>query len=205
WVMRAACRQMKRLLAQGLRLETMAVNLSPRHFQQADIHERVRAILADTGLPACRLELEITESALMKQRDGAVEKLSALKALGVRIAIDDFGTGYSSLAYLKRFPIDKLKIDQGFVSEIPGDHASKQITSAIIALGKTLHLELVAEGVETQAQFEFLKRLGCDTAQGYLFSRPLPENDVAAFVRMFSSTPLTFRRPAASGGRHRAG
>ncbi len=178
WVARAACLQMKAWLDAGMRVETMAVNLSPRQFLDADIADSIGAILADTGLPPQHLELEITETALMEQGADAEAKLRALKALGVRLAIDDFGTGYSSLAYLKRFPIDKLKVDQSFVREIPDDPADTEIVAAVIALAKNLRLEVLAEGIENEAQFEFLRQRGCDSGQGFLFSRPLPADDM---------------------------
>lgn len=173
WVLRTACARMKTWLDAGLPLEMLAVNLSPRQFQQGDLHERIRAILAETGLMSRHLELEITETALIEDGPENETKLAVLKDLGVRIAIDDFGTGYSSLAYLKRFPIDKLKIDQSFVRDIPLDSSNMEIVAAIIAMAKTLKLEVLAEGVETDAQLAFLKHQGCDVAQGYLFSRPV--------------------------------
>ncbi len=173
WVLRTACARLKTWQDAGLPIEMLAVNLSPRQFQQGDLHERIRAILAETGLMSRHLELEITETALIEDGPENETKLAALKDLGVRIAIDDFGTGYSSLAYLKRFPIDKLKIDQSFVRDIPLDSSNMEIVAAIIAMAKTLKLEVLAEGVETDAQFAFLKQQGCDVAQGYLFSRPV--------------------------------
>ncbi len=173
WVLRTACRQMKRWLDADSRLSCMAVNLSSVQFRQPDITEMVEAALRDSGLPAHFLELEITERGLMEFGPDAEAKLATLKALGVRLAIDDFGTGYSSLAYLKRFPIDKLKVDRSFVHAIPVDTAAIEIATAVVALGKTLHLEVLAEGVETKAQRDLLRKLGCNTAQGYLFDRPL--------------------------------
>ena len=161
----------------------LAVNLSAQQFQQPGLIEQLRAVLADTGLPATSLELEITESALMQQGQDAVAMLMALKDLGVRLAIDDFGTGYSSLAYLKRFPLDKLKIDQSFVRDIPNDPGDMGITAAIIALARTLRLEALAEGVETAEQLTFLREQGCDTYQGYLFSRPVPAEEFALRLR----------------------
>jgi diguanylate cyclase (GGDEF)-like protein/PAS domain S-box-containing protein len=174
WVLRTACQQMKAWREGGLELETLAINLSPAQFKQANIHKRIAACLAESGLPPSCLELEITESAIMDQGADAVVKLSALKDLGVRIAIDDFGTGYSSLAYLKDFPIDKLKIDQSFVKDIPGNAAAAEIAAIIITMARTLKLESLAEGVEKQEQLLFLKSRGCDSCQGYLFSRPVP-------------------------------
>ncbi|MDR3436780.1 EAL domain-containing protein [Telmatospirillum sp.] len=172
-VLRMACRQMREWLDGGAPLQTMAVNLSAHQFTQPDIAEQVAGILAETGLSGRYLELEITESALMDSGE-AERKLSALKTLGVRLAIDDFGTGYSSLAYLKRLPIDKLKIDQSFVHDIPNDPANMEIVAAVVAMAKNLHLTVLAEGVETEAQLAFLRDLHCDALQGYLFSRPLP-------------------------------
>ncbi len=180
--LRAACRQMKAWLDAGLALETVAVNLSPRQFRQGDIQEVVRGILLETGLPARHLELEITEGAIMEQGQEAEAKLEWLRELGVHVAIDDFGTGYSSLAYLKRFRINKLKVDQSFVRNIPGDSADMEIATAIIGLGKTLGLEILAEGVETEAQLAFLQAKGCDAAQGYLFSRPVPAAEIAPLI-----------------------
>jgi diguanylate cyclase (GGDEF)-like protein/PAS domain S-box-containing protein len=184
WVLRSACRQMLAWRQAGIPIEVVAVNLSPRQFNQPDVSDRVRDILAETGLPPHCLEIEITEGALMQHGEATLAKLAALKALGVRLAIDDFGTGYSSLAYLKRFPIDKLKVDKSFVTDIPNDPAGMEITAAIIGLAKSLKLEVLAEGVETAAQLAFLRERHCDTAQGYFFSRPLPaENLIAALDR----------------------
>jgi len=178
WVLRAACRQLKAWRESGIEINVVAVNLSPRQFQLPDITERVHAVLIETGLPPHCLEIEITEGALMERPEATLEKLAGLKALGLRLAIDDFGTGYSSLAYLKQFPIDKLKVDKSFVADIPNDPADVAITAAIIGLAKNLNLEVLAEGVETPAQLAFLDQKGCDTAQGYLFSRPLPPEEL---------------------------
>ena len=184
WVLRQACAQMKRWLDAGLCLETMAVNLSPRQFNQPDLARRLRDILAESGLPARYLELEITEGAIMEHGQDVITRLVALKAIGARLAIDDFGTGYSSLAYLKRFPIDKLKVDRSFVCDIPDNAADMQITAAVIALGRNLHLEVLAEGVETEAQRSFMADHQCDTCQGFLYSPALPESE---FVDWFAS------------------
>ena len=143
----------------------------------------VRAVLHDTGLPAERLELELTESVVMQQAAESIEHLNALKALGVRLSIDDFGTGYSSLAYLKRFPIDKLKIDRSFVDGLPDDRDDREIASTIIAMARSLGLRVLAEGVETRAQLEFLRERGCDEYQGYLFSKPVPADAIEVLLR----------------------
>ena len=182
WVLRTACAQAKSWLDAGSPPLLLAVNLSARQFQQPDLIARIQAILTDTGWPVACLELEITESTLMEQGQQAVTTLMALKELGVRLAIDDFGTGYSSLAYLKRFPIDKLKIDQSFVRDIPHDPNDMEIASAIIALAHNLRLEVLAEGVETPDQLAFLRERGCDASQGYLFSRPLPAEELARWL-----------------------
>jgi diguanylate cyclase (GGDEF)-like protein/PAS domain S-box-containing protein len=174
WVLRTACAQMKEWRDAGVELERVAVNLSPKQFQQSDLYERIETILTDAGLPGHCLELEITEGVLMEQAREAEAKLHMLRKLGVKIAIDDFGTGYSSLAYLKRFPIDKLKVDQSFVRDIPEDVADMEIATAIIGLAQNLGLEVLAEGIETKAQLEFLERRGCDTGQGYWFGKPMP-------------------------------
>ncbi|MDG4552818.1 MAG: EAL domain-containing protein [Candidatus Competibacter sp.] len=182
WVLRTACAQAQAWRAAGWPSLLMAVNLSARQIRQPDLVGRVRAALADSGLPAECLELEITESGLMEQGEQAETILRALKETGARLAIDDFGTGYSSLAYLKRFPIDQLKIDQSFVRDIPHDPNDMEIAAAIIALAHTLRLEVLAEGVETTEQLAFLREHGCNLCQGYLFSRPVPPEDLALLL-----------------------
>jgi diguanylate cyclase (GGDEF)-like protein/PAS domain S-box-containing protein len=174
WVLRQACQQAQALRSQGLALETVAVNLSPRQFRQADLLKQVRDALSDSGLPAHCLELEITEGALMEDVAQTQASLRALKSLGLRLAVDDFGTGYSSLAYLRRFPLDKLKIDQSFMHGVPEDHGNMEIVATIITLARSLKLTVIAEGVETAGQLAALRKLGCEQSQGYLFSRPLP-------------------------------
>jgi EAL domain-containing protein (putative c-di-GMP-specific phosphodiesterase class I) len=160
---------------------TLAVNLSPHQFQHGNIVELVSKVLDETGFPADRLELELTESALMAHEENAVKMLHLLRALGIRLAIDDFGTGYSSLSYLKRFPLDILKIDKSFVDDIPFHQDDMEIASAIIAMGHTLGFKVLAEGVETEEQLAFLRDQGCDMYQGYITSRPLP---AAEFERL---------------------
>jgi EAL domain-containing protein (putative c-di-GMP-specific phosphodiesterase class I) len=164
----------------GAGIGVVAVNLSPMQQERPDICRRIHAILDETGLPAECLEIEITESALLEQGGGAEAKLAELKALGLRIAIDDFGAGHSSLFYLKRFPIDKLKLDRSFIIDIPGDPTSMEIAAAIIRLAHSLKVDALAEGVETEAQAEFLKVCGCKLAQGYLFARPMWEAELLA-------------------------
>ncbi|MFZ2853173.1 MAG: EAL domain-containing protein, partial [Rhodocyclaceae bacterium] len=171
-VLRSTCRQIVDWQQRGLPALTVAVNLSPRQFQQPDLVAVIAGILAETGADPARIELEITESAAMQNADCAVAALRQLRAMGVSLAIDDFGTGYSSLSYLKRFPIDKLKIDRSFIQGIPGDGDDTAIVQAIVAMAGSLGLRLIAEGVENEAQRAFLETLGCTTAQGYLFGRP---------------------------------
>ena len=182
WVLREACLQARAWLDAGMPHLMMSVNLSARQLQQPDIVDRVAAILEETGLPAELLKLELTESMIMGHGEEVVVLLQSLKALGIRLSIDDFGTGYSSLAYLKRFPIDELKIDQGFVRDIPNDSNDNQIAIAIIGMAHGLGLKVMAEGVETEVQRDFLMKNGCDAFQGYLFSRPLPVEEFTRFV-----------------------
>ncbi len=178
WILRTACAQARAWLDAGLPPLVMAVNLSGRQFQATNMVDLVYTTLIDSGLPAQFLELELTESVIMAQAEQAITTLDALKALGVRLAIDDFGTGYSSLAYLKRFPIDKLKIDRGFVQGLADDANDREIAATIIAMGRSLNLTVLAEGVETDYQLTFLRLYGCDQYQGYLFSRPLPAEEI---------------------------
>jgi len=179
WTLLEACRQSRHWQVAGLPPVPVAVNLSARVFRDRTLPATLAGILRDTGLDARLLELEITESAVMQQSDTTLETLSQLSAMGIQLAVDDFGTGYSSLAYLKRFPIDKLKIDQSFVRGIPGDGEDVAIAQAIISLARTLRLRVVAEGVETAAQLDFLVAHGCDDVQGNLFCPPCPAGDTA--------------------------
>ena len=173
WVLGAACRQIRAWRDTGLHVPRCAINLSARQFVTDTLVEDVARALAAHGLEAGALEVEITESVLMADPQRANRTLLGLHELGVRIAIDDFGTGYSSLAYLKRFPAQTVKIDRSFVSGLPDDRDDAAITQAVIAMAHSLGLEVVAEGVETQAQLEHLRGLGCDEAQGYLIGRPM--------------------------------
>lgn len=174
WVLWTACAQCKAWQDDGLAPLSVAVNLSARQFQQRNLSEAVVRVLQETGLSSQDLELELTESSIMKNAESAVRTLSALKEMGVEIAIDDFGTGYSSLGYLKRLPIDKLKIDQSFVRDVTIAPDDAALVMAIITLAHNLRLTVIAEGVETEEQLRFLHLLRCDAWQGYLSSRPLP-------------------------------
>jgi diguanylate cyclase (GGDEF)-like protein/PAS domain S-box-containing protein len=174
WVLEQACRQMVRWNAEGSALHFVAVNVSSRLFGRGELEQRVARVLADTGLAPAQLELEVTESAIMEDPDAALLLLTRLRGLGVRLAIDDFGTGYSSLARLKRLPVDKLKIDQSFVRGLPDDAEDAAIARAVIALGHSLGIKVLAEGIEQAAQADFLRELGCHYGQGYHFGRPQP-------------------------------
>ncbi|ABM95465.1 EAL domain-containing protein [Methylibium petroleiphilum] len=173
WVLREAVRQAALWRAQG-RSMVVSVNVSALQFQQADFVDRVATALAEAKLPATWLELELTESILIRDADEALQRLRALDRLGVQLAIDDFGTGYSSLGYLKRFPIRKLKIDRSFIKGLPGDESDAGIAQAVIQVARALRLRVIAEGVETMAQRDFLQRAGCDEIQGFLFAPALP-------------------------------
>lgn len=183
WVLREACRQMRNWQTQGLATGTMAVNLSTRQFRQKNLAEEISTTLRNTGLAPGDLELEITESSIMDNLASAASVLGELERQGIRIAVDDFGTGYSSLSYLKAFPIHCLKIDRSFIRDIPGDDNDTAIVRTIIALAGSLGLTVVAEGVETDAQLDYLRAHHCDQAQGYLFSRPLPPDECIKLMR----------------------
>jgi diguanylate cyclase (GGDEF)-like protein/PAS domain S-box-containing protein len=174
WVLRTACAQIRAWLDAGITPVPIAINLSATQFHQQNICELVTAALRDYRVAADMLEIEITESAAMQNAQATSATLHRLKAIGVSIAIDDFGTGYSSLSYLKRFPIDSLKIDRSFVTELPGNQDDASIAQAVITMGHALRLKIVAEGVETEAQLDFLAANFCDEMQGYYFARPQP-------------------------------
>lgn len=183
WVLRTACRQHKQWLDQGMRPLRLAVNLSRRQFRQNNLIEKIGEILDETGMPPELLELEITESSVMTDVEAAIATMHALRQMGVHLAIDDFGSGYSSLNCLKQFPISKLKIDRSFVRDLATTEGDAAITHAIIALARTLKLEVVAEGIETREQLRYLKKKGCHHGQGFLFSKPLPVIKIAALVQ----------------------
>lgn len=183
WVLRTACAQAKAWQDAGSHLPRVAVNVSVRQFAQVGFPALVGRILTETGLNPTALEIEITESVLMKDGEMAIATLLELKALGVELAIDDFGTGYSSLAYLKRFPIDRLKIDRTFVSAINTDAHDRAIASAVISLAENMNLRVTAEGVETENQLAFLKSRNCNEVQGYYLSRPLPVAEMDTFMQ----------------------
>lgn len=187
FVLRKACQEAIKWHALGFTQLTVAVNLSPKQFQQPNLHERISQIMTETGMPRNKLHLEITESQIMENPVHAIETLKGFRDLGISISIDDFGTGYSSLAYLKRFPINTLKIDRTFVEGLPLEHDDAEISRAIIALARSLKLDLIAEGVETEEQAEFLRKEGCHLLQGFLFARPMPAQDVPHWLHTWQA------------------
>lgn len=189
WALRTACLQARKWAEQGLPLLRMAVNLSARQFMSATLLDDVVGTLAETGMDPRWIEFEVTESVMMPEPEQAVKLLRKLKALGVRLTIDDFGTGYSSLAYLKRLPIDCVKIDASFVRGVPVDASDVAITDTILAMSRSLGLKVVAEGVETLDQVRFLERRGCDEMQGYYFSKPLPAEQLTVYLREHEVAP----------------
>ena len=190
WVLVTACQQIDDWARQGIDFR-VAVNLSAHQFRQGQLPERVRAALASSGAPAHLLEIEITESVAMMHPALAREQLEALVGMGCSVALDDFGTGYSSMAYLKALPVSTIKIDRGFIQDIPHDQSDAQISRSIIALAHGLGLSVVAEGVETEAQRSFLASHGCEVYQGWLFARAMPAAEFGVFYRN-----ATGRQPA---------
>ncbi|AKS10144.1 putative bifunctional diguanylate cyclase/phosphodiesterase [Pseudomonas trivialis] len=188
WVLRQACEQAQAWREMGLPALRISVNISAIDFRQRDFVDNLAAILQQTGLPPAQLELEITESVLMQNVDDTVDILNRIKAMGVRLALDDFGTGYSSLSYLRRFPIDVLKIDQSFIHGLKVNSQDEQLISAIIGMGKSLGLTIIAEGVETLEQLNFLQHQLCEEGQGYLFSKAVPSEDFAQLLQKGCAT-----------------
>jgi len=188
WVLRTACKEIKKIEAQGLPDIELAVNLSTRQFRDPYLIETVQNVLAETNFKALKLDLEITETTLMEQIDHAVDLLDQIKSLGISLTIDDFGTGYSSLNYLKRLPIDTLKIDKDFISDIPNDKDDMEISAAVIAMAHKLGLTVVAEGVSTKEQWAFLEKNKCDIAQGYLMGRPMLTGEL---IRKFTQRNIS--------------
>jgi EAL domain-containing protein (putative c-di-GMP-specific phosphodiesterase class I) len=199
WVLRTACAQARKWQDDGLTAVPVAVNVSAAQFRQEGFTGLIRRVLNETGLSPQYLELELTESLLLSNEDVVFETLRDLKGLGLQLTIDDFGTGYSSLSYLKHLPVDKLKIDRSFIREIAMDSDDAAITTAIISMAKSLHLKVIAEGVETEAQMSFLRGHQCDEIQGYYFSKPVPADEAASILS--GQTYLTNRElPRESAG-----
>lgn len=182
WVLQMACWQNREWQKQGLKIVPIAINLSAAEFRLPNLPDKVNQCLEKNQLNASYLGLEVTESLLMEDIDSILLTLHSLKTMGIQLAIDDFGTGYSSLSYLKRFPVDKIKIDQSFVRDILIDPDDAAITSTIINMAKSLNLKTIAEGVENREQYEFLRLRECDEMQGYYFSRPLPAQNFAKIL-----------------------
>jgi diguanylate cyclase (GGDEF)-like protein len=192
WVLREACAQARAWVDAGLPFMTMAVNVSAKQFENENFMRDIFAILDETGLDPRYLELELTESVLMRRAELTASILLTLRERGIRVAVDDFGTGYSSLSYLRKFPLDALKIDRSFVSQITTIPDEMTIVRAIISMGRSLNLRVIAEGVETQGQFDFLKIHQCDEAQGYYFSPPVPPQE---FARLLLESQLPSPNP----------
>jgi EAL domain-containing protein (putative c-di-GMP-specific phosphodiesterase class I) len=186
WVLLESCRQMRRWLDRGVPLGSVSVNVSALQFSRPDFVGTIERTLRSARLSADHLELEVTETSLMDDVDGAAERLSALRDLGVRISVDDFGTGYSSLAYLQRLPVDVLKIDRSFVKDLDAPKGARNayaLAEAITGLGHSLGMRVLAEGVETEAQLEAISALGCDEVQGFLLARPMPPEEIERTTR----------------------
>ncbi|MDP4092023.1 MAG: EAL domain-containing protein [Bacillota bacterium] len=184
WVLRKACKKVKDWQDQGYGRVNISVNLSVKQFYQCDIVSTIKDVLKETDLEPKFLELEITESIAIQDLESVVRSLNTLKAMGIKVSLDDFGTGYSSLNYLKRIPIDMLKIDKAFINDIGKDNNQEAITKAVIAIAHVMDISVIAEGVETREQFEFLSNNDCDIVQGYLLSKPLPEKEVENLVKL---------------------
>jgi diguanylate cyclase (GGDEF)-like protein len=182
WVMRTACAEQRRFLREGVKVLRMAVNVSVAQFRHPTFLDTVDTILAETGIDPDHLELEITESVAMLDADFMVGMLQKLKERRISVAVDDFGTGFSSLSYLERLRVDRLKIDRSFVSQMAQGESSRRIVETIVQLGRSLDLDVIAEGVETDAEADALTAMGCHEGQGYLFARPLPSDELLSFV-----------------------
>jgi EAL domain-containing protein (putative c-di-GMP-specific phosphodiesterase class I) len=195
WVMEVACKataEMNKKLGKDLRI---AVNVAAAQFIQGDIVNYVQKILKATGLPAHKLELEVTEGVFMEDIDHTIRTLQALHQIGVELAIDDFGTGYSSLSYLRQFPIDRLKIDQSFIRNALNDNNDASIARTIVRLGHSLNLKVIAEGVETKDHEKFLVAEGCDEVQGFRYSRPVPHDQFVEFIKKYDGKLSSFDKP----------
>jgi EAL domain-containing protein (putative c-di-GMP-specific phosphodiesterase class I) len=185
WVLRRACEE----AAKWPNDIRVAINLSPVQFKTSDLHQIVLGVLTQSGLKPKRLELEITESALLLENERTLSILHQLREFGVRISMDDFGTGYSSLSYLRSFPFDKIKIDQSFVRDLSHNEDSMAIIRAVTSLGNSLGMTITGEGVETQIELDYLRQEGCTEAQGYFFSKPVPPGEIPRIQLMYRSSP----------------
>ena len=183
WVLREACAQARKWLEEGLDIGKIAVNLSARQFAQSDLIDQVQKTLETNGLDPAILDLELTESMIMHDPARAAETMHRLKVIGIGLCLDDFGTGYSSLNYLRRFPVDYLKIDRSFILDVTTDPSGAAVTRSIVAIAHSLGIAAVAEGVDSWEQFDFLVGSQCDALQGFLFSRPLVASEFARLLR----------------------
>jgi diguanylate cyclase (GGDEF)-like protein len=194
WVLATACRQLAAWRGDGLGPLAVAVNLSPRQLSEDGFCDRVAEVIEEVGVDPADVTLELTESSLLGDTGAVVERLVALRAIGVRVSIDDFGTGYSSLAYLRALPLDEIKIDRSFINDLPADRGARAVVASIVHLGHALGLTVVAEGVESEAQLEQVREMGCDLAQGFHLSQPLPAD---ALNRLRRSRPVLAQAPKA--------
>lgn len=183
WIILTVCRQIKQWQQQGITSISAAVNLSASFFQHRDFEETIEKCLLETGIPPECLELELTEATIMSDPQKVLGSMAAMKALGLQLSIDDFGIGYSSLSYLKKLPVDKLKIDQSFIHNIASDPDNAAVVRAVISIGRSMQLKVIAEGVENASQLAWLQAEGSEEAQGYYFSRPLPAKGITALLK----------------------
>ena len=189
-VMNKAISQFSKWKDDGIKVGKLSINLATKQLQENDLIEFINKLLMDNNCKAEDIELEITESCIMNNPKQSINMLNTISNLGISLAVDDFGTGYSSLAYLKKLPIDKLKIDKSFIDELPFDLEDVAISKTIIDLSKNLNLKIIAEGVENEVQKDFLIKNGCNDIQGYLFSRPLAANDMQIFLKNYAITAI---------------
>jgi diguanylate cyclase (GGDEF)-like protein len=199
WVFRTACRQLRQWEIDGLPPVTVSINISPRQFMSRHLVPNLLSIVKETGADPHRIELEITETMIMRNVEQSIETLSKLRATGMLVAVDDFGVGYSSLSQLKRLPASSMKIDRSFIMNLPGDTSSGSITEAIIAMAKRLKLRCIAEGVENRAQLDFLRTNNCEAFQGFLFSRPVTSLEATAMLKAQFATDGQAAARAAAG------
>ncbi len=190
WVFRTACRQLRHWADEGLPPITISINISPRQFMSRRLVHTLLSIVRDTGADPRHVELEITETMIMRNVEQSIETLAQLRSVGMQVAVDDFGVGYSSLGQLTRLPASSMKIDRSFIMNVPQDTSSGLITEAIIAMAKRLKLRVIAEGVETRQQLDFLRANGCDAFQGYLFSRPVTALEATAMLKAQAASAM---------------
>ena len=185
WVLRKACHQLKEWTDQGLWHDqlTLGINISPVQFEQPDFVRLIEQVLTETGIPAHTVDIEITEGTVINNIEQIIQTLNALRKLGVKVSIDDFGTGYSSLTYLKRLPVDMVKIDQSFVKDVPGDDSSSAIINTIISMADHLELDIIAEGIESIEQVHYLQSHGCQKFQGFFFHQPMTQSHFSSLLK----------------------